>query len=161
MPTKKIKIYFDTSVPSSFYDTSSPDLTGFTRLFWNDYLTKFDIFISEATLQEINRTADLQKRTLVLKLIKDITILKISNKVAELANQYLNNKVVPANYPIDALHLACATINQIDFLATWNISHMANPNKRKLLTNFNASQGLFIPQLTTPEEIIKTYEQNN
>jgi hypothetical protein len=64
--------------------------------------------------------------------------------------------VVPRSYPIDALHLACVTLYKIDFLLTWNIAHMANPNKRKQLTDFNISAGLFIPQLTTPEELIKS-----
>jgi len=47
---KRVKIYFDTSVPSNFYDTDDPELTGLTRLFWDDYLLKFDGYVSEATL---------------------------------------------------------------------------------------------------------------
>jgi len=93
--------------------------------------------------------------------VKKLPILKISSEIETLADKYRQAVVVPLSFPIDALHLACATLHKIDFLATWNISHMANPNKRKKLTDFNISLGLFVPQLTTPEEIIKTYDQNN
>jgi predicted nucleic acid-binding protein len=152
----KLKIYFDTSVPSNFYDTDKPEQTALTRLFWEDYLSKFNSYVSEATIQEIRGTKDLEKRQNVLQLIKRVKLLKITTKVEDLAEKYLQVKVVPRSYPIDALHLACVTLYKIDFLLTWNIAHMANPNKRKQLTDFNISAGLFIPQLTTPEELIKS-----
>lgn len=159
MKNKKLKIYFDTSVPSSFYDITAPEQTAITRLFWEDYLKDFSDFVSEATMQEIKRTRDIVKRDNVVKLVNKCRLLKI-NKVAEdLAGEYIKAKIIPASYPIDALHVACATVNKIDYLVTWNISHMANPNRRKKLTEFNAKNDLYIPQLTTPEEIIQSYEQ--
>lgn len=158
MTKQKPKIYFDTSVPSSFYDSDQLEQTAMTRLFWQDYLLRFDVYVSEATLQEIKETKDLEKRTSVLRLIKKHKVLKVTLEIENLAEKYLQANIVPDSHPIDALHLACATLSKIDFLVTWNISHMANPNQRKKLTEFNASSGLFIPQLTTPEELIKTYE---
>lgn len=157
MKQNKLKIYFDTSVPSNFYDIDTPEQTALTRLFWNDYLCDFNCYISEATLREIKETKLLNKRNEILKLINKFKILKITAEVEGLAGKYIDNGIVPHSYPIDALHLACATWNKTDLIATWNITHMANPQRRKLLTDFNASSGLFIPQITTPEEIIKTY----
>lgn len=84
-------------------------------------------------------------------------LLKITREVEDLAEKYLQAKLIPRSHPIDALHLACATLYKIDFLVTWNITHIANPSRRKKLTDFNVSSGLFIPQLTSPEELIKTY----
>ncbi len=78
--------------------------------------------------------------------------------VENLADEYLKAGIIPVSYPIDALHIACATIHKIDYLVTWNITHMANPGRRKKLTEFNVKNNLSIPQLTTPEEIIKSYE---
>lgn len=153
------KIYFDTSVPSSFYDISAPEQTAITRLFWQEYLKYFSAYISEATLQEIKKTRDLIKSKDILQLVRAFQILKINRAVQDLANRYLKAGIVPSLYPIDALHIACATIYKMDFLITWNISHLANPNRRKTLTEFNAKHSLFIPQLTTPAEIIQTYEK--
>lgn len=155
------KIYFDTSVPSSFYDTDNPNLTALTRLFWQDFLPRYDGYISEATIQEIKKTAQLQKRNSILQLIKNCTILRISTDVEKLAADYHQQGIVPKSFPIDALHLACATFYKVDFVATWNISHMANPNKRKKLTDFNMAQGLFVPQITTPEELIQIHDSKN
>lgn len=155
----KPKLYLDTSVPSNFYDTDKPEQTAMTRLFWEEYLPKFDVHISEATLREIRGTKELEKRNNTLQLVNRYKLLKITPEIEDLAEKYLKAELVPRSHPIDALHLACATFYKIDFLVTWNITHMANPNRRKKLTDFNASQGLFIPQLTTPEELIKSYEQ--
>ncbi|MFH1392345.1 MAG: type II toxin-antitoxin system VapC family toxin [bacterium] len=159
MPKLKPKIYLDTSVPSNFYDADTPEQTALTRLFWEDYLSKFQAFISEATVQEIKKTSDLEKRRKTIQLLNKFKILKITSEIENLAGNYLKSQIVPKSHPIDALHLACATFYEIDFLVTWNITHMANPNKRKKLTEFNKSADLFIPQLTTPEELIKTYAQ--
>lgn len=156
MTKTKPKLYFDTSVPSNYYDTDAPEQTALTRLFWQDYLPNFNAYISEAGLQEIKNTKDLEKRKKVLELVKKFKLLNITMQIENLADDYLKSKLVPRSYAIDALHLACATFYQTDFLITWNIGHMANPNKRKKLTDFNVSSGLFVPQLTTPEEIIKT-----
>jgi predicted nucleic acid-binding protein len=85
----KLKIYFDTSVPSNFYDTDKPEQTALTRLFWEDYLSKFNSYVSEATIQEIRGTKDLEKRQNVLQLIKRVKLLKITTKVEDLAEKYL------------------------------------------------------------------------
>ncbi|HPA25567.1 MAG TPA: PIN domain-containing protein [bacterium] len=157
---KKLKIYFDTSVPSSYYDATAPEQTKLTKLFWQKYLKKYQPFISEATIAEIERTKDLIKHENILKLVKNFHLLKIDKDVQKIATSYLDSEIIPKNYPIDALHIACATVNKIYFLITWNITHMANPNRRKALTEFNAKNNLFIPQLTTPQELIQTYEKN-
>lgn len=35
---------------------------------------------------------------------------------------------VPQSEPRDALHIALAAINGIDYLATWNFKHIMNPS---------------------------------
>ncbi|MBU0619633.1 MAG: hypothetical protein V1768_00060 [Patescibacteria group bacterium] len=47
---QKLKIYFDTSVPSNFYDTYPAEQVAFTRLFWNEVLARFKSYISPVTI---------------------------------------------------------------------------------------------------------------
>jgi hypothetical protein len=59
--------------------------------------------------------------------------------------------LVPSDVSGDALHLAVACVHEVDFLLTWNIRHLANPNKLDHLTVINRRLGLLTPQIVTPE----------
>ena len=41
--------------------------------------------------------------------------------------------------------------HQVDFLLTWNIRHLAIPNKLTHLLTINRRLGLLTPQIVTPE----------
>ncbi|MCK6483433.1 MAG: hypothetical protein L6R00_04770 [Phycisphaerae bacterium] len=58
---------------------------------------------------------------------------------------------MPDDLPGDATHLAVACVQEVDFLLTWNIRHLANPNKLDHLTIINRRLGLLTPQIVTPE----------
>ena len=51
----------------------------------------------------------------------------------------------------DALHLAVAIIHQMEYILTWNVKHLANPNKRTHLAVLCMRLGLAPPQLVTPD----------
>ena len=53
----------------------------------------------------------------------------------------------------DAVHLAVACVSEMDFLLTWNIRHLANPNKLDHLTVINRRLGLLTPHIVTPEAL--------
>ena len=92
MPKVKPKIYFDTSVPSNFYDTDEPEKTALTRLFWQEYLLKFDFFASEATIEEAKDTKDLEKRNKISQLLRKCKLLKITWEIEDLAGKYFESK---------------------------------------------------------------------
>jgi hypothetical protein len=58
----------------------------------------------------------------------------------------------------DALHVAIATVNELDVLVTWNYRHLANVRKAELFYGANLEKG-YIKQigLVTPMEV-GTYE---
>lgn len=156
----KLKIYFDTSVPSNFYDTYPAEQVALTRLFWNEVLPHFKPHISPITIQEIKQTPGLSKRKQTLALVRPFTILTENQEIESLASKYIQQKIVPKKNILDAFHVAFASCHKIDYLVTWNIKHMASPKSRSLIFAFNASKGLFIPIIATPEELIKQfYEQ--
>ena len=50
----------------------------------------------------------------------------------------------------DAFHLAIASFYRVDALLTWNLAHLANPNKFDYIVEINHELGLPTPELTTP-----------
>ena len=74
--------------------------------------------------------------------------------VRELSAPEFPNKerVMPApSVEGDAVHVAAATIHRMDYLLTWNVKHLANPNKRTHFAIICMRLGLTPPQLVTPD----------
>ncbi|MCK6485129.1 MAG: hypothetical protein HUU22_00820 [Phycisphaerae bacterium] len=55
----------------------------------------------------------------------------------------------------DAVHVAAATIHRMDYLVTWNVQHMANPNKRSHFATICLRLGLLPPQIVTPDLLVE------
>jgi hypothetical protein len=53
----------------------------------------------------------------------------------------------------DPLHIAAATVYQIDYLVTWNIRHIANAQIRRITERIIEENGYKRPIICTPEEL--------
>ncbi len=62
--------------------------------------------------------------------------------------------IVPSKAAEDALHIAIATIYEMDYLLTWNCRHIANPELQRSIAFFLEETGLFLPFICTPEELL-------
>ena len=60
---------------------------------------------------------------------------------------------MPRKAAIDAAHVAIATVHGIDYLVTWNCTHIANAEMRSRIEAVCRSAGFEPPILCTPEEL--------
>ena len=65
--------------------------------------------------------AEANLRKALENLINDFEVLEMTEEVIELADTYLFHRRLPRG---DALHLASASIGEMDFLVTWNLRHI-------------------------------------
>jgi hypothetical protein len=61
----------------------------------------------------------------------------------------------------DASHLALAIVHRMDYLLTWNCTHLANAVLQKELVEYCGYHQLHIPIVCTPETLVSRYEQPN
>jgi len=73
----------------------------------------------------------------------------------QLAEELLRSKALPEKAAADALHIAIAATQKIQFLLTWNCRHMANATIRHLIESACAMKGYNVPIICTPEELRK------
>ena len=73
----------------------------------------------------------------------------------DLANLYLDEKAVSSKYYEDALHIAIATINRVNVLASWNFKHIVNLERIRLYNAVNLKNGYSNLEIRTPGEILK------
>lgn len=153
----KPKIYLETTVISYFTARPSRDVViagrqEITRELWPRLFQEFDIYISALVLQEAAQgdTQAAQKR---LEAIQDIPMLDITPSTQTLTQQLLAQHGIPQEYPEDALHIAVATMNGMDFLLTWNFSHINNALTRTRIRRIIEQAGYQCPEICSLEEL--------
>ena len=146
---KKPKIYLESSVINMYFQEEAPYLRDLTRQFWRDVLPHFDVYVSEVVLDEIRATVEVKLRKALEDLIKDFEVLEITEEVIKLADVYLSHRRLPRG---DALHLALASIEGMDFLVTWNLRHIYKRGTQEMIREVNTRLRIPVPTIVTPED---------
>ena len=150
-------VYVETTIPSYATAKASRDLIiahrqTITRLFWDNERQKYDLFTSQFVIDECSRgDKDAAKRR--LDLIKDITILPKNDTIAELAEIYFSFLGISERAKTDCSHLAVCVNAKIQYLLSWNCSHLGMVSYAKVY-EYNKKQGLWTPELLTPETLM-------
>ena len=151
---KKLKLYLETSVWNFYFAQDAPEKKALTVQFF-DHITDYEIFISDLVNKEIARASPAASQRLFTLLEQhQPTKLEITAEVLNLAQQYLDEGVLPASAVNDAIHAAVATVNEMDALLSWNLKHLANLNRIPKINGVNLKQGYSKKlELTTPMEV--------
>ncbi len=158
-PVVKESVYLETSVVSYYTARPSRDVVvlahqEITRQWWNAAQSEFEIFISQAVVDEASE-GDPGASEERLKAISDFQHLEINSKVEDMTHIYMAKLEIPSNAAGDAIHIAIASIHDVDYRVTWNCSHIANGAIIKRLARINADYGVHTPVLCTPEELLE------
>jgi len=146
------KLYLDTSVPSVYHDNRQPERQEMTKEFWNK-LDDFDVYISDIVKKEVEKVEDEQLKQKLLKLIENYKILKLSEEAKKLGQEYIRNEIIPEKAEADAYHIAIATVNQMDFLVTWNFRHMVKVKTKRMVNLVNLQNGYKTIEIISPPEL--------
>jgi hypothetical protein len=123
-----------------------------TRRWWEHERHKYDLFVFEAVENECRRGDPLQARRR-LTLIEEATMLALNRSIMELAEKLVIPGGLPESAAADAIHIAVAAAYQLDYLATWNIRHIANAQIRRITEGILEENGYQRPIICTPEEL--------
>lgn len=151
-------VYLETSVFGYVASRLSSDLVtaGNQRLtmdWWDSHRQSFDLFVSQAVVAECSAgDSDAANERLVF--LADLPILDITDEARVLAETLLSDIPLPPNAEVDALHIAIAAINGMDYLLTWNCTHIANPSLRRIIDEVLLAADVSPPIICTPQELI-------
>ena len=150
-----MRIYIDTSVINGLYsDDAEKKIT--TQKFF-EFVKKTDIVLYSAELlvEEINRTPEISKRDKLKGSLAeyDIDFLPYSNEVEKIAHIYMREKIIPARYLPDAVHIATASIHNIPVLVSWNFEHIVKLKTKVEINRINREYGYPQIDIASPREI--------
>jgi len=150
----KRKVYLDTSIISAYFDGRDKKRQEITKKWWAEVMLKnYDVYISELVERELKKTNEEKRRGELLSLIQGIKILEITEDVEELAQAYITNEIIPEDYIDDAMHIAIATINEIELLISWNFAHLVNYETKRKVKGVNILKGYKELEIESPLEI--------
>jgi len=154
----KPKVYVETSVPSYLTARPSRDPVfagnqATTREWWNRR-SDFDLYLSVFVLDEV-QVGDPQAVSARLEALAGIPEIDVNDRVADIADRLLSHASLPAKARLDALHIGAAACGGMDYLLTWNCTHIANPAFRSRIDTVIRSFGFEPPVICTPQELIE------
>jgi len=151
-------VYLETTIVSYYCSRPNRDIIisarqQLTDLWWDTQIKNYTIFISDLVIEESAKGDSIaaEKR---LKAIFQFKILEIDNECSELAKILISKNAIPAAFPEDALHIAVAATNGIDFILTWNFAHINNAMNREKIMKVIDQCGFICPVICTPEELL-------
>ena len=155
----KSTVYIETSFISYLTSRPSRDLVTaanqqLTHDWWNEHRENFDLFISQFVIDECN-LGDAIAARVRLDVIADIQQLNVTAAVETLADGLVDQIPLPEKAQVDALHVSIATVCDMEYLLTWNCTHIANAVLRPRIEAICRSFGYEPPTICTPQELME------
>jgi hypothetical protein len=153
-------VYLETTIPSYLTAWRSPELImaarqQITREWWDTRRHDFELFISQLVIDEAS-AGDPEAAARRLSVLAGIPLLQAQSETDELVKLLMRELSLPDRAATDAAHIAITVVSGIDFLLTWNCTHIANASLRHLIENSCIALGYPVPVICTPEELMRT-----
>jgi predicted nucleic acid-binding protein len=148
----KQRIYIDTSVIGGYFDEEFKDAT---RELFKRFENNEIIFVVSDLLDLELIGAPKNVRELLYKFTADkFERVELTDEAILLADTYIAEKVVGKTSLEDCRHIALATINRVDVMASWNFKHIVNLDRIKGYNSVNYRFGNPMIEIRSPKDLI-------
>lgn len=115
--------------------------------------------VSTVALEEI-KECSAEKRAKLLEYLNGapITYLDETDETVALTDKYIEEGVLSSAHRDDCRHIAVATINKCDYIASWNFRHFVNVRTKDRVRDVNEAAGYRNPQIVAPPELLPEEE---
>ena len=150
---RKLEIYVETSVWNAPFSEQSPDFKRFGKAFFGN-ADEYELFISSLVLAEVKRCSEPKLgRLRELIVLHNPFELEIDGEARALANKYIEYGIIPPRYFTDAQHIAVASVNDLDYIVSFNFAHIVREKTRNGVSGVNAINGYRSPKIISPAEL--------
>jgi hypothetical protein len=80
--------------------------------------------------------------------------VQLTEEAIKLADNYILDKVVGRTSLEDCRHIALATINRVNVLASWNFKHIVNLDRIKGYNSVNYRLGYPLLEIRSPKDLL-------
>ena len=153
----KPRIYIDTSIVGGFFDD---EFALETRALFERLKNKEVIFVVSSVLDQELKNAPQHVRELLGTYDRAcFERVLLTPEAIALADCYIAENVVGRLCVEDCRHIAIATLNKVDVLASWNFKHIVNLDKIRGYNGVNMKRGYAMIEIRNPRDLIR-YEND-
>jgi len=155
----KASVYIETSVFSYLTARPSNDLRAMSNQnatieWWETQRPNYSVFASDLVISEAGKgNPEAAQRRLAE--ITSLPLLKICAEVRKLVQALIENHALPPKAEADAYHVAITAVNGMEYLLTWNCTHIANAHTRPKIEATCRWLGYEPPVICTPFELME------
>jgi predicted nucleic acid-binding protein len=157
--SSKPTAYIETSVISYLTNRPSRDAIVLgrqllTRQWWEEHREHYSLVVSDFVVDEVSEG---HPEAVARRLDALRNIQLIDNKAPDieaLANALIAEKALPSNAKLDALHIATCAYHAINYLASWNFSHIVNAQQLDKIEAICKSNGFPASRIVTLDQLI-------
>lgn len=145
------RIYIDTSVIGGCLD---PEFAVWSKGLLRDFQEDtFKPVVSTTVAAEVAAAYESIQVQYEDFLVLNPEILEVTEEALVLAEVYQRRQIVTPKFYTDGLHIAIATIAEVDVVVSWNFKHIVNFNKIRLFNAVNLEMGYKPIQIYSPREV--------
>ncbi|MCL2740132.1 MAG: PIN domain-containing protein [Oscillospiraceae bacterium] len=127
---RKTKIYLDTSAIGYLDEQESPKEMAQMQALWRDIkMGKYDVFISQITLREINANKNKEKVEILTNYLAQIIyeFIEMDDEIRKIADLVKKNELlISENESNDRAHIGAAVVYGCNYLVSLNFKHLVN-----------------------------------
>jgi hypothetical protein len=145
------RVYVDTSVIGGCRDEEfAPWSNGLMRDFRQG---NFKPVTSSLVSLEIAGAVEEIKTIYAGLLSLNYELLEVTDEAISLADVYIERSILTPKYYNDGLHIAIATIGEVDVLVSWNFKHIVHFDKMRMFDAASIELGYKPLQIYSPREV--------
>ncbi|MDR1203999.1 MAG: type II toxin-antitoxin system VapC family toxin [Peptococcaceae bacterium] len=151
------KMYVETTIPSfatsrPSRDTITAGMQAATLAFWESERLKYELYISQFVINEC-LLGDVQAAARRIEFLRGLPVIPVTDEMTTLSDAYQKLLGIPDRAKIDCYHLAVSVLANMDYMLTWNCTHLGIHTFVKI-QEYNNQWNLSVPLLVTPEALL-------
>lgn len=151
------RIYIDTSIVGGYFDEEFKEATN--MLFQRLERREVKFVVSDLLDLELLNAPSHVKELLFHFSPDFFERVELTDETLQLADAYIEEKVVGKTSIEDCRHIALATIYKVDVLASWNFKHIVNLDRIKGYNSVNLRLGYTMIEIRSPKDLVKYGEE--
>jgi len=153
---KRLRVYADTSVFGGCFDSEFEKAS--VEFFREVRDGRFVLIVSDLTVQELADAPDKVRELLYGISTDQAERVAVTDECRTLQRAYLEAGVVGRSSAADALHIAIATVMEVDIVVSWNFKHIVHFAKIAGFEGVNTLNNYRSPRIHSPKEVIALEE---
>jgi hypothetical protein len=124
-----------------------------THEWWINRRQDFECCVSQVVIDEAT-AGDPKEAKKRMERISAFPVLEVTDEAEFFTRSILESGTIPPHAVRDAAHIAVPAVNDVDYLLTWNCTHLANAQIIRRISVIGNKAGYNMPVICTPEELM-------